>query len=316
MEGMVFVQGRTFVMGSNRHYPEEAPAHRVAVDGFWVDDEPVTNAQFERFVRRTGYVTTAERPVDPTHYPGVPRRLLRPGSLVFRAPAREVSRDDWRDWWRLEPGACWRCPFGPGSSWRGFEDHPVVHVAYVDALAYAKWAGKDLPTEAEWELAARGGLEEADYAWGDVFMPEDRAMANTWHGRFPHQRTAIGDFERTSAVRSFPPNGYGLYDMIGNVWEWTSDFYAPHVATATTPCCVPHNPRNPRSEMSFDPLVPQLRIPRRVIKGGSHLCAPSYCRRYRPAARQGQAVDSPTSHIGFRCVSRRASGYQSLIEKE
>jgi len=311
---MIFVQGRTFLMGSNRHYPEEAPAHRVAVDGFWIESEPVTNARFELFVRATGYVTAAERPLDPADYPGVARRLLLPGSLVFRAPAREAPLDDWRNWWRLEPGACWRHPFGPGSSYRGLEDHPVVHVAYADALAYAKWAGKDLPTEAQWELAARGGLEDADYAWGEVFMPEGRAMANTWHGRFPHAKTAIGGFEHTSPVRSFPPNGYGLYDMIGNVWEWTSDFYAPHVASAAKPCCAPRNPRNLRSETSFDPLLPQLRIPRRVIKGGSHLCAPSYCRRYRPAARQGQAVDSPTSHVGFRCVARCASGCEPPIE--
>ena len=301
---MAFVQGRTFLMGSNRHYPEEAPAHRVAVDGFWIDCEPVTNAQFARFVGATHYVTAAERPLDPAHYPGAPRRMLLPGSLVFRAPARAVCLEDWRNWWRLEPGVCWRSPCGAGSSWRGLESHPVVHIAYADALAYARWAGKDLPTEAEWELAARGGLEDADYAWGDVFMPQERVMANTWHGRFPYERTAIGGFERTSPVRSFPPNGHGLYDMIGNVWEWTCDFYAPHAANPIEACCVPHNPRNLRSQMSFDPLLPQLRIPRRVIKGGSYLCAPDYCRRYRPAARQGQAVDSPTAHIGFRCVVR------------
>ena len=305
MEGMVFVQGRTFLMGSDRHYAEEAPAHRVAVDGFWIDPDPVTNAQFERFVRATGYVTAAERPLDPSHYPGVPRSLLMPGSLVFHPPGREVPLlDDWRHWWILEPGTCWRCPQGAGSSYRGREDHPVVHVAYADALAYAIWADKSLPSEAEWELAACGGLDDADYAWGDEFRPAGRTMANTWHGRFPHERSGAGGFERTSPVRSFPPNGYGLYDMIGNVWEWTSDFYAPHAADAAKKCCVPHNPRNLRSEMSFDPQLPQLRIPRRVIKGGSHLCAPSYCRRYRPAARQGQAIDSPTSHIGFRCVSQ------------
>jgi formylglycine-generating enzyme required for sulfatase activity len=313
---MVFIQGRTFLMGSNRHYPEEAPAHHVTVDGFWIDCEPVTNAQFARFVAATGYITTAEQPLDPTHYSGLPGRMLHPGSLVFRAPKHAVPLDDWRNWWVLEPGACWRHPFGPGSSCRGLESHPVVHVAYPDALAYARWAGKDLPREAEWELAARGGLEHADYPWGDVFMPADCVMANTWHGRFPHEKTAIGSFERTSPVRTFPPNGYGLYDMIGNVWEWTCDFFAPHATNTAKPCCVPNNPRHLRSDMSFDPLLPQLRIPRRVIKGGSHLCAPSYCRRYRPAARQGQAVDSPTSHIGFRCVARGGSGYEPLIERE
>lgn len=313
---MVFVPGRTFLMGSNRHYAEEAPAHQMSVDGFWIDCTPVTNAQFERFVLATGYVTAAERPLDPEQYPGVPRRLLNSGSLVFRVPKPGARRDDWRNWWLLEPGACWRRPLGPGSSCRGLESHPVVHVAYTDALAYARWTGKDLPAEAEWELAARGGLEDADYAWGDVFMPEDRAMANTWHGAFPYERIAVGGFERTSPVRAFPPNGYGLYDMIGNVWEWTSDFYVPHAANAAKPCCVTSNSRNLRREMSFDPLVPEFRIPRRVIKGGSHLCSPSYCRRYRPAARQGQAVDSPASHVGFRCVARDSSGHEPLVEKE
>ena len=301
---MTFIPGGTFLMGSDRHYPEEAPAHRVAVDDFWIDRDPVTNAGFERFVRESGYVTLAERALQPAQYPGVPRHLLEPASLVF-SPPRIAVEGDWRQWWRLVPGASWRCPDGPGSSCRGLETHPVVHIAFQDALAYARWAGKDLPTEAQWEMAARGGLEDAEYAWGESFTPGGCHMANTWQGQFPHENAALDGFERTSPVRSFPPNGYGLYDMIGNVWEWTSDFYAPrHSAPAAKACCVPRNPRSASPADSFDPTHYALGIPRRVVKGGSHLCAPSYCRRYRPAARQAQAIDSPASHIGFRCIAR------------
>ena len=307
MREMAFIPGGAFLMGSDRHYPEEAPAHRVAVDDFWIDRDPVTNAEFERFVRGSGYVTLAERPLDPAQYPGVARSLLQPASLVFSPPRQPVAVTDWRRWWRLVPGASWRRPYGPGSTRRGLESHPVVHVAYEDALAYARWAGKDLPTEAEWELAARGGLENAEYAWGDTFTPGGHHMANTWQGRFPHENTAQDGFERTSPARSFPPNGYGVYDMIGNVWEWTSDFHSPrHPAPAVKVCCVPRNPRNSNPADSFDPDPAANGIPRRVIKGGSHLCAPDYCRRYRPAARQAQAIDSPASHIGFRCVTRHA----------
>jgi sulfatase modifying factor 1 len=305
---IAFVPGATFLMGSDRHYPEEAPAHRVTVDDFWIDRDPVTNAEFDRFVRDSGYVTLAERPLDPAHYPGVASHLLQPSSLVFSPPGPPVESATWQEWWRLVPGASWRRPYGPGSSCRDLQAHPVVHVAFEDALAYARWAGKDLPTEAEWELAARGGLEDAEYAWGDTFAPDGQHMANTWQGRFPHENTALDGFERTSPVRSFPPNGYGLYDMIGNVWEWTCDFYAPrHAPPAGKPCCVPRNPRNSNPETSLDPALPAYTIPRRLIKGGSHLCAPDYCRRYRPAARQAQAIDSPTSHVGFRCVARDAA---------
>jgi formylglycine-generating enzyme required for sulfatase activity len=305
---MAFIAGGTFLMGSDRHYPEEGPAHRVAVDDFWIDRDPVTNAEFGRFVRDSGYVTLAERLLDPALYPGVPVHLLQPCSLVFSPPRFPVDTSDWRLWWRLLPGASWHQPYGPGSSCRGLEAHPVVHIAFQDALAYARWAGKDLPSEAEWEHAAWGGLEDAEYAWGDTFAPGGQHMANTWQGQFPHENTALDGFERTSPVRSFPPNGYGLYDMIGNVWEWTSDFYAPrHTAAVMKPCCVPRNPRNSTPEDSFDPALPPNGIARRVIKGGSHLCAPNYCYRYRPAARQAQAIDSPTSHIGFRCIGRDAA---------
>jgi formylglycine-generating enzyme len=304
---MTFIPGGTFLMGSDRHYPEEAPAHRVAVNDFWIDRDPITNAEFERFVRKSGYVTLAERPLDPAQYPGIACHLLEPASLVFSPPRVAVEATDWRRWWRLVPGASWRCPHGPGSSLRGLEMHPVVHIAFQDALVYARWAGKDLPTEAEWELAARGGLEDAEYAWGDSFTPGGHHMANTWQGQFPHENTGLDGFERTSPARSYPPNGYGLYDMIGNVWEWTSDFYAPrHPVPAAKTCCVPRNPRNSSPADSFDATYQTIGVPRRVIKGGSHLCAPSYCRRYRPAARQAQAIDSPASHIGFRCVARDA----------
>lgn len=304
-DGMVHIPGGSSRMGSDQHYPEEAPAHRVSVDGFWMDRAPVTNAEFEAFVAATGYVTLAERPLDAATYPGVPPSMLKAGSLVFCPPLRAIPLHDWRGWWTLISGACWMHPYGRGSSCRGLERHPVVHIAYEDAAVYAAWAGKELPTEAEWEYAARGGLEDAEYAWGDEFMPGGRAMANTWHGDFPHENARAEGLERTSPVGSFPANGYGLLDMIGNVWEWTTDFYASrHGADAAETCCVPHNPRNEDREASFDPAFPGLRIPRRVLKGGSHLCAPNYCRRYRPAARLGQAVDSPTSHIGFRCVVR------------
>jgi len=302
---MIHVPGGTFRMGSERFYPEEAPVHRVTVDPFWMDRAPITNRQFREFVRATGYVTLAERSPDPRDYPGARPDLLQPGSSIFTPPDHPISTNDWSQWWTFCLGANWRHPYGPGSSLRGLLDHPVVHVAFEDAEAYARWAGKALPTEAEWEFAARGGLADADYAWGDEFMPGGKPMANTWHGTFPHLNTKADGFDRTSPVGSFPPNGYGLVDMIGNVWEWTVDFYAPrHDADAQKACCIPRNPCRVLSDESFDPSQPDIRIPRRVVKGGSHLCAPNYCRRYRPAARQAQAVDTSTSHVGFRCVLR------------
>lgn len=305
---MAFVPGGIFRMGSDRHYPEEAPAHRVRVEPFWIDCTPVTNRQFKDFVRATGHVTVAETMPDAGQYPGALPGMLFAGSLVFMPPARAVDLRDWSQWWTLLKGADWRHPYGPKSSINGLDNHPVVHVAYADALSYARWARKDLPTEAEWEFAARGGLEGAEYAWGDAFTPDGKHLANTWQGNFPHENRCDDGFARTSPVMSFPPNGYGLYDMIGNVWEWTSDWYAPrHPADAQKPCCIPQNPRGGREEHSYDPCQPAIRIPRKVLKGGSHLCAPNYCRRYRPAARHAQPVDTSASHVGFRCVKRERS---------
>jgi formylglycine-generating enzyme len=306
LNGMVKIPGGTFRMGSDRHYPEEAPVHRVIVDGFDIDVTPVTNGQFKEFVKQTGHVTFAEIPPDPKDYPGALPQMLYAGSLVFSSPARQVDLRDWSQWWSFLKGADWRHPYGPNSSIDGLDDHPVVHVSFADALAYAQWAGKDLPTEAEWEFAARGGLDGAEYAWGDEFMPAGRHRANTWQGVFPRENLNQDGFERTSPVTAFPANGYGLYDMIGNVWEWTSDWYAPkHTDDAPKACCIPENPRGPCEDASYDPRQPNIKIPRKVIKGGSHLCAPNYCRRYRPAARHAEPVDTSTSHVGFRCISRK-----------
>lgn len=306
--GMIWIPGGTFRMGSERHYPEEAPIHRVAVDDFWMDLTPVTNRQFRAFVRATGHITVAERNPDPKDYPHALPHLLRAGSLVFSPPDYPVTLNDFSRWWTFKFGANWRRPYGPGSSIKGLDDHPVVHVACIDAEAYARWAGKDLPTEAEWEYAARGGLDQAEFAWGDELTPNGRHMANTWQGQFPSQNLAQDGFERTSPVMSFTANGYGLYDIIGNVWEWTSDWYMPkHPADAAKSCCIPQNPRGGREEQSFAPHQPHEKIPRRVLKGGSHLCAPNYCRRYRPAARHPQPVDTSMSHVGFRCIIRKRS---------
>ncbi|MBP1886846.1 formylglycine-generating enzyme required for sulfatase activity [Ensifer mexicanus] len=300
----VWIEGGTFVMGSDRHYPEEAPAHPAKVDGFWIDVAPVTNRQFAEFVAATGYVTLAESPSDPKDYPGAPAHMMKAGSVVFDPPKRITSRDP-AQWWNFKFGANWRRPYGGLSNLRGKLDHPVLQIAYADAKAYAAWAGKDLPTEAEWEFAAKGGLESAEFAWGDELVPDGRFMANTWHGVFPIENLKPDGFERTSPVGSFPPNGYGLYDMIGNVWEWTNDYWSSaHPAPAQRACCIPANPRGGSAEESFDPTQPQIRIARRVVKGGSHLCAPNYCRRYRPAARHAQEENSATTHIGFRCVRR------------
>jgi formylglycine-generating enzyme required for sulfatase activity len=293
-------------MGSDAHYPEEAPVHRVAVDGFWIQTTPVTNRQFRAFVEATGHRTFAEIPPDPKDYPGALPHMLKAGSLVFHSPGRPVDLRNWGEWWNFEFGANWRRPNGRNSTNRGLDDHPVVHVAYRDALAYAQWIGADLPTEAEWEYAARGGLDGAEYAWeGSELAPGGNQMANTWQGQFPNENLKLDGYERTSPVGSFPPNGYGLHDMIGNVWEWTNDYFsARHEPDAAKACCIPKNPRGGREEDSLDPRQPQIRIPRRVIKGGSFLCAPNYCRRYRPAARHAEPIDTSTCHLGFRCVVR------------
>jgi sulfatase modifying factor 1 len=303
---MVWVPGGTFSMGSEDFYPEEAPVHRVTVDGFWIDEHPVTVGEFRRFVKATGYVTVAERPLDPAQYPGADPALLVPGSLVFRKARGPVDVRDYRNWWEYVPGACWHRPEGSGSDTYTRGRHPVVHIAYEDVQAYAAWAGKELPSEAEWEFAARGGLEGATYAWGDEFAPEGRMLANTWQGEFPWQNLALDGYEGTSPVGTFPPNGYGLYDMTGNAWEWTSDFFAAHRPDVPEKaCCTPRNPRvSSWQDGSSYEGRPDAHIPRRVTKGGSHLCAPNYCLRYRPAARQGQAVDTSTGHIGFRCIAR------------
>jgi formylglycine-generating enzyme required for sulfatase activity len=303
---MVWIAGGTFRMGSDKHYPEERPVHRVTVGGFFMDRMPVTNRQFRAFVAATGYVTYAEIPPDPRDYPGALPHMLNAGSLVFAPPCHPVALSDWSQWWEFRFRANWRRPYGPGSSIQGRDDHPVVHVAYRDAAAYAAWAGKELPTEAEWEFAARGGLEDAEFAWGDEFTPDGRHMANTWQGAFPVENLETDGYARTSPVGTFPPNGFGLYDMIGNVWEWTSDWWSSrHPGDASKPCCVPVNPRGGPEQASHDPRLSNITIPRKVLKGGSHLCAPNYCRRYRPAARHPEPVDTSTSHVGFRCIIRQ-----------
>ena len=306
-EHMAWIPGGTFMMGSNlSKYLEEGPAHPVSVDGFWMDEHTVTVGEFRRFVQETGYVTVAERPLDPATYPDLDPAVLVPGSMVFRKARGPVDLTNMANWWSYMPGGDWAHPEGPKSHVKRREAHPVVHVAWEDIEAYAAWAGKELPTEAEWEFAARGGLDGAIYTWGNDFAPGGRMMVNTWQGKFPWQNTKEDRFEGTAPVGSFPANGYGLYDMAGNVWEWTADFYRPrHPDECLDGCCTPVNPRSVTPDDSFDPDDPGAgHIPRRVLKGGSHLCAPNYCWRYRPAARQAQMVDSSMSHIGFRCVVR------------
>ena len=300
---MAWIEGRTFLMGSDRHYPEEAPAHRVTVDSFWIDRFLVTNADFARFVADTGYVTLAEKPPRAEDYPGAQPDMLVAASVVFRKPTQRVQLDNVYNWWTYVPGADWRHPRGPRSSIRDAAHHPVLHIAYEDAEAYAVWAGKSLPTEAEWEFAARGGYEGAEFAWGDEVRPGGKSMANTWHGEFPHRDLSPRGRAGTTAVGSYPPNGYGLYDMIGNCWEWTSDWYQEH-RKAAGDCCGATNPHGGFRETSVDPRDP-AKIPRKVMKGGSYLCAANYCRRYRPAARMAQPTDTATCHLGFRCVVRQ-----------
>jgi len=307
-KGMVWIPGGEFTMGTDddQSYPAERPAHRVRLDGFWMDETEVTNRQFFAFVRATGYVTTAERAVDweqlktqvPEGTPKPPDEMLMPGSVVFSPPSVPVSLSNPAAWWRWTTGASWRHPEGPGSTIDDRPDYPVVHVSWEDAAAYAKWAGKRLPTEAEWEFAARGGLEQKRYAWGNEFQPGGKFLANTWQGRFPMQNTGEDGFTGASPVKSFPPNGYGLYDMIGNVWEWCDDWFRAdaHETMAETGLC--ENPASPKE--SWDPEAPFAK--RRVTKGGSFLCADNYCLNYRPSARRGTDWDTGLSHVGFRCV--------------
>jgi sulfatase modifying factor 1 len=301
--GIVEVKGGEFLMGSKDFYPEERPLRRVRVESFAIDSSPVTNAEFAIFVEATGHITVAERAIDPEQYPGAKPELCIPGSVVFHRTRGPVNLADWSQWWAWTPGAVWARPLGPDSSIEFLMDHPVVHVAYEDAEAYARWAGKQLPTEAEWEYAARGGLDGAIFTWGDEMIPGGQMMANTWQGEFPWQNLLLDGYERTSPVGSFPPNGYGLYDMAGNVWEWTSDWYSAGLSAGRAKtCCGASAARGATLEESFDPTQPQVRLPRKVIKGGSHLCAPNYCLRFRPAARSPQMIDTSMSHLGFRCV--------------
>ena len=305
-KGMIAIAGGIFRMGSDRHYPEEAPVHRVMVSSFFIDTTPVTNRQFKEFVKATGHVTFAEIPPNPKDYPGALPHMIYAGSLVFVPPSRQVDLSHWGEWWTFLKGANWRHPYGPKSNINNLDNHPVVHVSFSDALAYARWAGKELPTEAEWEFAARGGLDGAEYAWGSEFTSGGKHQANTWQGEFPRRNMNEDGYERTSPVTAFEPNSYGVSDMIGNVWEWTTDWHTQkHDADAPKACCILENPRGGAENASYDPSQPNIKIPRKVIKGGSHLCAPNYCRRYRPAARHAEAVDTSTSHVGFRCVVRK-----------
>jgi sulfatase modifying factor 1 len=279
-------------MGSQQFYPDEGPVHEERVEPFAIEQHPVSNAQFEEFVADTGYVTMAERPLDRALFPDLAESELEPGALVFAPTPGPVDLSNWRQWWQWSVGADWRRPYGPESSIEDKADHPVVQVAYPDAEAYASWAERRLPSEAEWEYAARAG-STTTYAWGEEVRPDGQLMANTWQGKFPYQNTGAAGWTGTSPVGSFPANDFGLVDMIGNVWEWTTTTYhARHVATS--PCCVPSGPA---SQSADDQTTT-----RKALKGGSHLCAPEYCLRYRPAARSPQSLDTSTTHIGFRCV--------------
>jgi len=311
----VDLKGGTFTMGSADHYPEETPLHRVTVGPFAIDRHEVTNAGFREFVDATGYVTVAERPLAPADYPGAPPENLVPGSLVFTPTRGPVDLRHLSQWWTWTPGACWHRPEGPGSDLADRLDHPVVQIAHEDAAAYASWAEARLPTEAEWEYAARGGLESTAFTWGDETRPGGEIMANVWDGTdFPWRSTGESGYLRTAPVGTFPPNGFGLHDMAGNVWEWTDDWWTSrHAEDADTPCCVPVDPRGGDREASHDPNQPQFPIPRKVIKGGSHLCADTYCLRYRPAARRPQMIDTGMSHVGFRCAYDAPAATPSLM---
>jgi sulfatase modifying factor 1 len=303
---LVPIPSGEFAMGSEQFYPDEGPVRRVSLDEFSISPHAVTNDQFASFVDATGYITVAEIAPDASSYPGAPPENLVPGGLVFKMTASRVELRDFTQWWAWTPGADWRHPLGPESSIDGMGDHPVVQVSHEDANAFCAWAGLQLPTEAEWEYAARGGLDGAVFTWGDDDLQETDPVANTWQGGFPYENTEVDGWTRTSPVGLYPPNGYGLYDMAGNVWEWTADWYASSQSgLVSAPCCGPTNPRGATREQSFDPSQPEFRIPRKVVKGGSHLCTPQYCYRYRPAARQPQMIDTAMSHLGFRCIDRQ-----------
>ena len=292
--GMIRLPGGKFTMGSDRHYPEERPAHIRHVEGFWIDPHPVTNEEFALFVAETGYVTVAETPPSPEDHPDLDAAGRVQGSLVFKTLPGTRQPVDWRDWWSLQASANWRQPRGQGSE--ALPDHPVVNVTCLDAQSYAAWRGKELPTEAEWEFAARGGLDGAEFAWGDRLSPEGQMMANYWQGRFPYENLLLDGYATTSPVAAFPPNGYGLYDMIGNVWEWTSD---PFMENHRSHSCCSRSPQ----PVGTDQFA-AARDVMHVLKGGSYLCAGNYCERYRPAARSAQTLDTSSCHIGFRCVLR------------
>ena len=317
--GMKWIDGGTFTMGTDspQSMPNERPAHQVKLDGFWIDEHPVTNRQFREFVEATGYVTTAEKPVDweelkkqvPEGTPKPPEEMLQPGSLVFTPPDHPVDLRDMSNWWTWTLGANWKHPQGPSSNLEGRDDFPVVQISWDDATAYAKWAGKRLPTEAEWEFAARGGLENKRYAWGDEFKVDGKFMANTFDGNFPYNNTGEDGYKGVSPVKAFPANGFGLYDMAGNVWQWTNDLYRSdtHVIASEKlktddSCC--ENPTGPTE--CFNPTSPVPNNIERVIKGGSYLCNPNYCESYRPSARRGTPPDTGSEHVGFRCVKDRA----------
>ena len=301
----IWLEPSAFLMGSESHYADEAPVREVKLNGFWMDATVVTNEEFAAFVEATGYVTVAERPLNPSDYPGADPFLLVPGSMVFQMTKGPVDLRNIANWWAYVPHASWKQPEGAGSGIDDRLDHPAVQVCYEDAEAYAKWVGKELPTEAEWEYAARGGLEGADFVWGDELTLDGNIMAKTWQGDFPWRNTAKKGLQRTAPVGSYPANGYGLFDMAGNVWQWTTDWFVNHHEQKTDQsCCTLDNPRGPSLADSYDPQQPHIKIPRKVVKGGSFLCAPSYCRRYRPAARHAQMVESGMSHIGFRCIKR------------
>lgn len=298
-EGMVWVPGGTFRMGcDNCEMPDSAPVHLVTVDGFWMDRTPITNAQFEKFVKATGYKTVAERKPDQKDFPGAKAEMLVPGCAVFTPPAQDIPLNNPYAWWRYVPGANWKNPEGPGSSIKGREDHPVVHIAWTDADAYAKWAGKRLPTEAEFEFAARGGLDSKRYSWGDELRPGGKWMSNIYQGRFPSKNTGEDGYTATSPVTAFPPNNFGLYDMAGNVWQWCSDWYRPDYFQKLASQGVVKNPKGPAD--SFDPQEPG--VPKRVQKSGSFLCSDQYCMRYLVGSRGKGAIDSGASNVGFRTV--------------